>query len=355
MSESLNQRKRKSKGKWFGNSKKARFTVCPGQRGFLVFCNNREREAIAETRALFDEFGPKFKDETDDNSFDDDAKESEVVLSDATSNDNNKFNNDSEDDEEDDEDVFDALEKETNKLKEAAASDGAAGTGTDKFKLMQTGVQNVLFFKTTLRNPVNFALGILNDIRTSGEQRTRFLLRLIPIEQTCKAYEDNVKEAMQKIALKHFKEKTVAKSYAILFKSRCNQDFSKETAIKIIGNVIKDINPNAKVEYKTPDLVIMVEVMKSNCCLSILPDYYGYKKYNLIELATSTPSLQKKSPGGDDINVKNDNTETDKISKPDGIKQEAKEDMKPNNIKNTSESDNHTNSDNSSDMDKSDT
>ena len=55
----------------------------------------------------------------------------------------------------------------------------------------------------------------------------------------------------------------------------------------------------------------------------------------------------------DDINVKNDNTETDKISKPDGIKQEAKEDMKPNNIKNTS--DDHTNSDNSSDMDKSDT
>merc|ERR1711894_84616 len=115
---------------------------------------------------------------------------------------------------------------------------------------------------------------------------------------------------MQKIALKHFKEKTVAKSYAILFKSRCNQDFSKETAIKIIGNVIKDINPNAKVEYKTPDLVIMVEVMKSNCCLSILPDYYGYKKYNLIELAT-TPPVQKKSPDADEENVKKDNIQTD--------------------------------------------
>ena len=183
---------------------------------------------------------------------------------------------------------------------------------TEKFKLMQTGVQNVLFFKTTLRDPVNFALDILNDIRTSGEQRTRFLLRLIPIEQTCKAYEDNVKEAMQKIALKHFdKEKTANKSYAILFKSRCNQDFSKETAIKIIGNVIKDINPNAKVEYKTPDLVIMVEVMKSNCCLSILPDYYGYKKYNLIELATAP--LQKKS-SEEEENVKKDNIiQTDNV------------------------------------------
>merc|ERR1712141_360957 len=107
MSESLNQRKRKSKGKWFGNSKKARFTVCPGQRGFLLFCNNREREAIAETRALFDEFGPKFQDENVD------AKESEVP-SDSTLNDIMKCN-DSEDDDDDD-DVFDALEKETKKL-----------------------------------------------------------------------------------------------------------------------------------------------------------------------------------------------------------------------------------------------
>merc|ERR1712226_1748620 len=123
MSESLNQRKRKSKGKWFGNSKKARFTVCPGQRGFLVFCNNREREAIAETRALFDEFGPKFKDE--DDNVDGDAKESEVPNDSATLNDTKKCNNSEDDDE--DEDVFDALEKETNKLKEAAANDGAGG------------------------------------------------------------------------------------------------------------------------------------------------------------------------------------------------------------------------------------
>jgi len=50
--ETLNQRKRKAKGKWFGNSKKAKYSICPGQRGFLLFCNNREREAIKEARVL---------------------------------------------------------------------------------------------------------------------------------------------------------------------------------------------------------------------------------------------------------------------------------------------------------------
>ena len=181
--ETLNQRKRKAKGKWFGNSKKAKYSICPGQRGFLLFCNNREREAIKEARVLFDEYGPKF---VDKNNFSENLDYVKIAESGAES------------DSCDNEDVFESLERETNKLKEEACDDA------DKFKLMQTGVQNVLFFKTKLRDPVNFALGILNDIRTSGEQRTRFLMRFVPIEATCKAYDDNVKEVVQKLAPRHF-------------------------------------------------------------------------------------------------------------------------------------------------------
>ena len=270
--ETLSQRKRKSKGKWFANPKKARYNICPGQRGFLIFCNNREKEAIKEARSLFDEFSPKFQDAEDDNLVENDTEPTNTLVEDTT----NKS------DSEEEEDVFDSLEKETNKLKSEAKDDNG-----EKFKLMQTGVQNVLFFKTKLKDPVKFALTILNDIKTTGEQRTRFIMRLVPIEATCKAYEDNVKEVMQKLALKHFKADDAKKSYAILFKSRCNQDFTKEIAIKAINSVIKTVSPEATVEYKTPDLVIMVEVMKGNCCLGILPDYYGYKKYNLIELASA--------------------------------------------------------------------
>lgn len=185
-------------------------------------------------------------------------------------------------DEDENQDVFDALEEETLKLKQAASEEG------ETFKLINSGVQNVLFFKTKLADPVAFTLNILEDIKSTGQQKSKFLMRLVPIEATCKAYEENVKESVKKLLSKHFTKET-PKTYSVLFKSRCNNDFSKDTAINIIGNLIKDMSPESKVDYKSPNLVIMVEVMKGNCCLGILPDYFGFKKYNLIELASIKP------------------------------------------------------------------
>ena len=84
-------------------------------------------------------------------------------------------------------------------------------------------------------------------------------------------------------------------TYCVVFKARLNNNFFKQDAIDIVGDIMKELCPNAKVEYKNPDLAIVFEVMKSHCCLSVLPNYYGYKKYNLIELAsaTSTPGEEE--------------------------------------------------------------
>ena len=249
--ESLNQRKRKAKGKWFGNSKKAKYAICPGQKGFLVFCNNREREAIKEARILFDEFMTKTK--VEEVSDDENLQKSE--------------------------DEFDAVEAEK------AQMDHDKSEAGEKFKLMNTGVQNVLFFKARIHDPVSFAKAIMDEIIESKEQKTRFLLRLIPIEATTKAYKENISEAVKKLLIPHFDGKEL--SYCVVFKSRCNKDFSKEVAYKIVGDIMKEISPNSKVEFKTPDFVVMVEVMKGNCCIGVLPDYFStYKKYNLIELAS---------------------------------------------------------------------
>lgn len=90
-------------------------------------------------------------------------------------------------------------------------------------------------------------------------------------------------------------------TYCVIFKARLNQNFFKQDAIDVIGEVMKDLCPSAKVEYKNPDLAIVFEVMKSHCCLSVLPNYYKYKKYNLIELASakSTHPLSE----GNEINT----------------------------------------------------
>ena len=254
--ESLNQRKRKSKGKWFMNAKKAKYAICPGQKGFLVFCNKFEREAIKEARVLFDEYEPKFVDKAID-------ENEEIEISD---------NGDESPDE------FDAAEAEQKELKETKQDD------KEKFKLLNTGVQNVLYFKTRLNDSLKFSMQIMDDILASKEQKTRYLMRLVPVQATCKAHESNVKEALQKL-LKSQLQGT-SKSFCVVFKARCNQEFKKETVISIVSDLMKEFCPNSKVEYKKPDIVVMVELMKSNCCLALLPDYFGkYRKYNLIELS----------------------------------------------------------------------
>ena len=80
-------------------------------------------------------------------------------------------------------------------------------------------------------------------------------------------------------------------TYCVIFKARLNQNFFKQDAIDVIGEIMKDLCPSAKVEYKNPGLAIVFEVMKSYCCMSVLPNYYKYKKYNLIELAGAVPTL----------------------------------------------------------------
>ena len=83
-------------------------------------------------------------------------------------------------------------------------------------------------------------------------------------------------------------------TYCVIFKSRLNQNFFKQDAIDIVGEIMKDLSPSAKVEYKNPDLAIIFEIMKGHCCLSVLPNYYKYKKYNLIELASTMSDSNQK-------------------------------------------------------------
>lgn len=45
-------------------------------------------------------------------------------------------------------------------------------------------------------------------------------------------------------------------------------------------------NHKNKVDLKNAEVCVLVEVMKGLCCLSVLPDYFLLKKYNLVELCS---------------------------------------------------------------------
>jgi len=256
--------KRKAKNKqWYKGQKKRKFSLCPDIKGFLLFCNHKEKEAIREAYNLLNEYADKLQ---------------------LTAISGSKPETEQPEVDNDDDDLDAQLEKEKSALK----AEQSADESEKRFQVVESGAQNVLFIRTTVPDPVRIVTDILDDIRATGQQRTRHLIRLIPIGITCKAYEANVKAAVETLVFAKATEnedddkKAVTTTYQVLFKARCNQNLFKEDVIRIVKQCVPE---SYKPDLKNPDVCFVFEVIKSNCCVGILPNYFAYKKYNLIELA----------------------------------------------------------------------
>jgi len=266
MESAGNKRKAKNK-QWFKGQKRRKFSLGPDLRGFLCFCNHKEKEAIREAYNILNQH------------HEEDAQgngKAKVDVADASDNAVAQ-----EDDLE--EDIEAQLEREKSALK-----DETTASEYKRFQVIESGVQNVLFIRTEVSDPLGLVTKILEGIQESKKQVTRHLIRMLPIQATCKAYEQNVRPALESLVdqfVAQRKPETQTK-YQVLFKARMNQNLFKEDVLKIVQEAVKD--KNFRADLKNPDVCFVFEVLKSNCCLSILPNYFQLKKYNLIELAQST-------------------------------------------------------------------
>lgn len=50
------------------------------------------------------------------------------------------------------------------------------------------------------------------------------------------------------------------------------------------AGLVGKLNPKNKVDLTTPELTIIVEVIKAVCCVSVVKDYTLYRKYNVQEV-----------------------------------------------------------------------
>ncbi len=53
------------------------------------------------------------------------------------------------------------------------------------------------------------------------------------------------------------------------------------------------LNPLNKVDLTNPELSIIIEIIKSVCCVSVLKDYMLFRKYNLQEVANQNTGPQE--------------------------------------------------------------
>uniref|UniRef100_A0A0N7Z8J7 Putative thump domain-containing protein n=1 Tax=Rhodnius neglectus TaxID=72488 RepID=A0A0N7Z8J7_9HEMI len=258
----MSSKKRKS---YFSNAqlpKRKKLFLQSGMKGFFCTSNGKEKDCIREALNLLDEQYSKICPKTEENEF---RKE----------------------------DIERELEKEVEELKNRCFSDNKP------FQVIETDVKSCVFIKTTVNDHVKLATSIFTEIKDQKKCKSKFLIRLLPIEITCKAYIDDIKKAADEIFDVHFKCEPT--TYAVMYNHRCNNSVLRAEVIEALCVLVRDRNLNHSVELKNPKKAILVEIIKGICCLSVLSNYYEFKKYNLVELACDRKST-------DVVDDKNENT-----------------------------------------------
>lgn len=275
---SENQRGRKSHGKkmyrYLGvdnRSNKSIRYLASGMRGFICTCNFNEKRCIREAYNILNEYS--------------DAQEKNETLTEQM---------------DETMDVDEALAKEVKELQEQSSRGSVR-----KFQVVETGSNNCIFIKTTVPDPVDLVVRIMKDIETTKNQKCRFLLRMLPIEITCKATMKNMEESFKPLVDKHFSLE--GRTFSIIYRARCNNSISREDVINTFAGLVKNAHIENRADLNNPQLAILVEIIKGICCIGVVPNFVNFRKYNLIELAA--PKVKTANKNEVCENVSNDKPE----------------------------------------------
>ncbi|XP_050301065.1 THUMP domain-containing protein 1 homolog [Anthonomus grandis grandis] len=268
------------KRQFYNRNAQKRPTIDINLKGFLCSCNNREKDCVRESYNLLNKYAD--------------------VLWPQVSTEVSEEKTEVEDD----------LQKELQELHKEKKE-------TRRFQVVDSGAKNFLFIKTTLEDPVKLAESIVKEISEKKSQETKFLLRLIPIETTCKAYLKDIEKAFELLCKKHFSSQS--KTYSIVFNHRNNNSVSRDEVIKSIADMVdkqgKLHNLEHKVDLKNAEISIIIEVVRGFVFIGVVPNFIKYKKYNLLAFVSDTESTNAVDANVNDIVDKDDIIETSEENK----------------------------------------
>ncbi len=161
-------------------------------------------------------------------------------------------------------------------------------------------------------DPIKTVQSIFQDIREQNPKapRSRFILRMVPIQVTCFASIEEVKANATELIKDYLMPKAISSasdkgstlpSFKIEFKRRNCDHMRRTEIVDIIANIVKDqtdrywkehphednrdvSKPLFRVDLGNPDYTIIIEFCRTLCGMSIVANTNSYKKFNLMVL-----------------------------------------------------------------------
>ncbi|XP_045613767.1 THUMP domain-containing protein 1 homolog [Procambarus clarkii] len=335
---------KRSKGYYIQSAKRQKrheSFLGPDMTGFMCTCNEHERDCVREAYNILNEFADQLfgkedfakqnmdKDDnevsktesaTDTNTSDGQGKmekgskkEAGESLDDGKTD--GREDNNASDSDDDTLDVEAAVKADVLELQKKNHDH----KHERRFQQVNCGAKNCVFIRTTLDDPLPLSVAIMDDILQNQKQRTKRLLRMIPVQKTCKAFQEDIEKAVGNLAKSYFEKES--KTFYVVIKIRNNTTLPREQLTNALVQIIQDANSKNTPDLKYPDVVLNVDVIKNICCLSFLPGYFTkYAKYNLIMLADKNKVSVTKAKG----DLEDSKGKQDDITK---NKEESKEDL----------------------------
>ncbi|CAL1527286.1 unnamed protein product [Lymnaea stagnalis] len=233
----------------------------PGIKGFLVMCNNDEKSAVRECYNIFNEYA--------DQLYGPDQTNKQPVNVDESKEDS------------DCDDLEKALKQEVDGLKDTVSK-------PKRFQNVMANAKNCVFIRTTLEDPVKLVTTVMDDIAKKRINKARYAARILPILETCKAHAEDIQKCVKKVLSPIFSTENpkVFSTYTILYKARNNNGTTcnKTDVISSITKLLNEINPDIKFSWTNYQAAVLVEIVRTVCCVGFAPDYVRYRKYNLQQL-----------------------------------------------------------------------
>ncbi|EQC38158.1 hypothetical protein SDRG_04587 [Saprolegnia diclina VS20] len=230
-------------------------STAKGFAGILVTCDRtKERQVVKDILNILndtaDKHYPKDLDENDDD--DDDA----------------------------DDDSKTSAEKLAEEIKGLKKDKG-------RFIALDSGVKGIIMIQIADKKIPVVALvnHIFEEIEATKQFSSRFIQRVIPLENLCFPDITEITEAVTPYIERHFKD-TKDLTFSVEVKKRNSGNIA---SMDIINACVAVVGPAHKVNLTTPDVVILIEIFKNVCGVSVVTNFHQFRKFNVRSILDPPP------------------------------------------------------------------
>ncbi|XP_031476925.1 uncharacterized protein LOC116248326 [Nymphaea colorata] len=157
-----------------------------------------------------------------------------------------------------------------------------------RFASLDSGCNGIIFVRMNKSSgdpgPTKIVEHLMTTAASTRKHMSRFILRLLPVELTCYASEEEISEAIKPLVSQHFPAEGASQKFAVLYDARANTGIERS---KIIDVVAKSVPKPHKVDLSNPDKTIVVQIVKTVCLIGVVQRYKELAKYNLRQLTSS--------------------------------------------------------------------